>query len=861
MKVFSSHRRLATLALFVLLALFLIRPGASRLKSRLIRSISAGVGRPVDIGAVHIRLLPRPGFDLENLVVYDDPSFEAEPMVRASEVTADLRLMSLLRGKLEISRLDLTEPSLNLAHRQDGRWNLEALLERSARIPLAPTAKAKSEPRPGFPYIEGSSGRINFKVGAEKKPYALTNADFALWQDSENTWGVRLKAQPFRSDFNLNDTGQLQVNGIWQRAGVLRQTPLQFSVEWSRAQLGQLTKLLTGNDQGWRGGVQLEVAISGTPENLRIASDAAVDDFRRFDITSGRPLRMAAHCDAEYSTGAHEFHQVMCNAPAGGGLITLTGDLGLPGSHQYSVSVAADHVPAIAAAVLAQRIKKNLPDDLAAEGTIQGSFSAQEDGQAGTEPQIEGSGEIRDLELSSAANKAQIGPETIPFVVVRNPADGGQKTKLPKGATGMRFPQGPYVAIGPFALGSGRSAGATVRGWVNRSGYDFAVTGESEIAKALRLARTMGLPTFPGAVEGSAQVELQIAGGWRGSGTGAGFVGPQVTGTAKLRSVHIAVRGAGTPVTIVSAEMQLFPDKIRVAKLNAMAAGSDWSGWVETPRGCGSPDICQARFGLNTSAVALSALHEWIQPGAKKRQWYQVLDQSAPQGPSVLGSLRAAGHVAADRLQAHGVVATHVSADVSLEKGDLKITELDADVLGGKYRGRWQAEFGARPALCKGAGNFTGVSLGDLASAMKDAWIVGKANATFELKGPCPANFWQTADGTLRFEMRDGAFSHVILSDGAEPFRVTRLSTQALLRAGKIEILDANVNAPDGKFALSGTASLNRDVDLKLTPIPNGAAGGGYAITGTVGEPHVTAVAGAEQARLKSGITTRGPSQ
>ena len=166
--------------------------------------------------------------------------------------------MSLVRGRLEIARLDLTEPSLNLVHGANGRWNLEALLERTAHIPLAPTGKAKSEPRPGFPYIEATSARINFKSGAEKKPYALTNADFSLWQDSENAWGVRLKAQPFRTDLNLNDTGLLQVNGTWQRAPALRDTPLQFNMEWNRAQLGQITKFFTGNDQGWRGEIQLD---------------------------------------------------------------------------------------------------------------------------------------------------------------------------------------------------------------------------------------------------------------------------------------------------------------------------------------------------------------------------------------------------------------------------------------------------------------------------------------------------------------------------------------------------------------------------------------------------------------------------
>src|SRR5580704_10330981 len=125
----------------MVLALFVLRPGASRLKSRIVYSISAAVGRSVDIGSVHIRLLPRPGFDLENLVVYDDPAFGAEPMLRAGEVTASLRLTSLLRGRLEIARLELTDPSLNLVHVPAGRWNLEALLERTAHHPLAPTGK------------------------------------------------------------------------------------------------------------------------------------------------------------------------------------------------------------------------------------------------------------------------------------------------------------------------------------------------------------------------------------------------------------------------------------------------------------------------------------------------------------------------------------------------------------------------------------------------------------------------------------------------------------------------------------------------------------------------------------------------
>jgi AsmA protein len=330
-RFFSSKRRIAVAAA-LLLTLFLLHPGASRLKSRIAASISAGLARPVEIGSVHLRLLPRPGFDLENLVVYDDPAFGQEPMLRAPEVTANLRLTSLLRGRLEIARLDLNEPSLNLVHGDSGRWNLEALLERTSHVPLAPTAKAKSEARPAFPYIQVSSGRINFKIGQEKKPYALINADFALWQESENTWGIRLKAEPFRADVNLNDTGILRVNGTWQRAVSLRETPLQFIVEWDRPQLGQLTKFLSGEDKGWRGAVQLGMTLTGTPTNLRLSGDASVRDFRRYDISNGQALPLAAHCDGRYSSLDHVVHEVFCRLPVGNGQLMLKGDVGLPAS-------------------------------------------------------------------------------------------------------------------------------------------------------------------------------------------------------------------------------------------------------------------------------------------------------------------------------------------------------------------------------------------------------------------------------------------------------------------------------------------------------------------------------------------------
>lgn len=845
-------------AALILLALFLLRPGASRLKSRISSSIASAVGRPVDIGSVHLRLLPRPGFDLENLVVYDDPAFGAEPILRAGEVTAALRLSSLLRGRLEISRLDLTEPSLNLVHAESGRWNLEALLKRTARIPLAPTAKAKMEARPAFPYIEASSARINFKTGAEKRPYALTNADFSLWQDSENSWGLRLKAQPFRTDLNLNDVGLLQLSGTWQRADALRDAPLHLDLEWNRAQLGQFTKFFSGNDQGWRGEIQLDVALEGTPAELQVTSNASIQDFRRYDIANGKALRLAAHCDAEYSSLDHTFHGLSCSAPVQTGLITLKGSMGFPGSHSYGLLLTAQSVPASAMAVLAQRAKKNLPDDLTAGGIMRGSLRIEEKAETGAGLQFEGRGEFSGLRLGSAANKAEIVAETVPFLLTSG--DLLNNTKSARGPRRRSQNQispsifdGPHLEFGPFPVAMGRVQPPIARGWINRSGYNVSIAGEAEISKALRAARMFGLPALQSPTEGTAQLDLQVAGSWAGgNGTVSGFAAPQVTGTAKLRSARIVLRGVGGPIEIGSATMQLTPDEVRIGKLNATAADTSWTGSLSMPRGCGSSAACPVHFLLNANQIALSEFSQWVNPSLQARPWYLVLQPNAKAGTSFLANVRASGEMTVDHLRLQAFEATDVSAKLSLDSGKLQISNLKADVLGGQHQGEWQADFSVKPSLCKGSGSLTGASLADLADVMKDGWIEGVANASYKLQGPCPADFWAAAEGTLQFEMREGILPHIALAEDAEPLKFTRFVGLARLQAGTIEMKDAQLDSPDGDFQLSGSASLKGELDLKLTKTLNTATPATYTITGTLAEPRVIPASADTQARLKS---------
>ncbi len=829
MKIFSSKRRVAAIAALVLLALFLFRPGASWLKSRIITSLSSALGRSVDLGAVHMRLLPRPGFDLDNLVVYDDPAYSSEPMLRASEVTADLRISSLLRGRIEVAKLDLTEPSLNLVHRAGGGWNLQSLLERTARTPMAPTGKKKAGARSGFPYIEGSSGRINFKNGPEKKPYALTNADFAFWQDSENVWGMRLKAQPFRSDMNLNDTGLLQVDGTWQRSGLFIETPLEFSVEWSKAQLGQLTKFFTGNDKGWRGDIRLDATVTGTPAALKISSAVVADDFRRNDIPSDKPLRLAARCEVEYSTHEHQFRDIACNAPVGKGLITLAGDAGLPGSPQYHLDLIADDVPATALAVLAQHVKKDLPQDLTLDGSLKGKLSMSSD-SAERRLRTQGQAEITGLHATSASEKAEFGPITVPIVVARAES------------------QGIRADFGPFALERGRAGAATVRGWADRSGYAFTASGDAEVGRSLRIARIFGLRPLRTTAEGTVQMSLQIAGSWAAENGLGGFASPEITGSAKLRNLHFNLRAGGEPVEVAFAEMQLSPNEIRVGKVNARAAGSAWKGSLQLPRGCGHPENCPIHFQLTTDQFSLNEATTWANP--KNRPWYRVLTNAQP-APSLLTHLSASGRLSADHLVIRGVSASKLSANIAINAGKLELSSIDAELLGGNHRGKWKADFSVKPPLCSGSGTLTGISLASISRLMNDDWVEGTSSTAYDVRGACTADFWQSLDGTLRVSVADGSLRHVFLQDNTEILKIRNLTAQVRLHNAKIDVTDGTLDSTEGQYELSGTATLKREIDFKMTRIPAGS-GTAYTVNGTLAEPHVAPLNAAEQAQLKS---------
>ncbi|MFZ0797962.1 MAG: AsmA family protein [Terriglobales bacterium] len=878
-----SRRGVAAVAA-LLLILFLFRPGVHQLRNRIATSIGSALGRRVELDNVRLRLLPRPGFDLEGLVIYDDPAFSAEPMIRAQEVSAAIRFRSLLRGRLEIATLSANEPSINLVRNDKARWNLASLLERNAQIPAAPTGKPASERRPAFPYLEAGHARINFKIGQTKKSYALMDADVALWQDSENSWGARIQAAPVRTDFNLTDTGLLQINATWQRARSLRLTPLQLTVQWQKGQLGQLTKLLSGKDRGWRGGVNFTANASGTPEALLIASRTAIEDFRRYDIVDSDNVRLAADCSGQYNAVTSTLAGLLCESPVSGGMLRLRGALSLVAQvPNYDLTLEAERVPLTSVVRLLRQAKKQIPSDVTTTGLLNAEFRATRHAADATERAIlaqwTGSGAATNIRLSSDSGKDEVALGTIPLtlVPVTMVAAGSRGGRPAHPKTKDQEPPETHLRIGPVAASVNASAPMNAGGWISAAGYRFFLVGDVELKDLFRLENVLGLPVTRPAAEGSAKVDLSVSGPWQG------FAVPATLGTAQLRNLRAEMHGLNTPIEIGSATMSLDPDMIRMERISARTGSTHWSGEVTAPRHCTSsntaPGIapaCVFQFNLTADQLSAGELAEWFTPHPVKRAWYRILTSNSnrPLGPSPLLAVQAHGDLHVGRFGLNKVFATQVTTQVNVDRGKITLTALRAQLLQGTHQGNWVIDVSghdvlnhastgdeepasAQPVRYHGAGALRDISLEQVGTLMNDAWIAGTADGKFDLDGS-GYNFRELlarSDVKLQFVMRNGSLPHIEIPGSPAPLPVHRFSGELRLKKNAWELSAGRLESHDGIYQVSGTVSPDREVDFVLTRGDEQS----WALTGTLSEPHVAPVGQTEAQRTETDPKTVKP--
>jgi hypothetical protein len=521
--------RASLAALAILLLAFFLPPliSINHYKAQITHLISQSFGRPVRVSSVQARLLPRPGFVLYDLSVAEDPAYGAEPVLHAGKVTASIRLFSLFTGRLEIGTISVDEASVNLVRAAPGRWNIDPLFRTAAHT----TESGAVGRRARLPYLQATDSRIDFKNGVEKLPFSIVNADLSMWQEDSGEWRVRLRGQPARTDVSLflEDTGVVRLEASIKRGSALGDSPVHLDVDWREAQLGQLARLITSSDSGWRGDLTGELHLDGTADAAQISTRLRASGVHRAEFVPASPLDFDARCNFVYHFAKRSFQNLGCESPLGSGRVHLTGEQSGPDSPPR-VTVELDRIPVSAGVNFLRTLRSGLQPDLEATGTISGkvAYAASAEVAPATMP---ANPDKRPALHPAKAARANPGPLTGELTVEDLSLSGGGLTR-PIQAPKITFAPVPLVpasshsssvAPQPAALGgtvsipAGGPVPLTFVMRFSRTGYQIDVHGPASIPRAREFASAVGIPASS-ALDSLAgdpiTVDLTAAGPW-----------------------------------------------------------------------------------------------------------------------------------------------------------------------------------------------------------------------------------------------------------------------------------------------------------------------------------------------------------
>lgn len=806
-------RRRVAIAGILLFALLVLPPfiNLRRYQTQIENTISGSIGRDVSFSAVHLRLLPQPGFVFENFVVAEDPDFGMEPVLRADQVVASLRLTSLWRGRLEIARLTLDAASVNLVRDQRGLWNFGSPLRQASTVPSTPTA-AKPGPVARFPYIEATATRVNFKFGVIKQAFSLVESEFSLWQETGNRWEMRLEARPMRTDASLTDTGLIEAQASFTREhneGV-EALPLRARARWRSAPLGQVTWLLTGRDRGWRGELDLRAELEGTPSKLAVRSQAALRGFRRYDIGVD-PLNADLSCDAQISRTSTEGNMFFaadsfaCKLPLAAGSITASGSASWA-QRDLMVTLEGQAVPVRSVMEFYRRAILNVSESLRAGGSA--DFLLRFDRHA---PCPEGSIMLRDLRF----------------------IDDEQSVDLRVGTFQMQAPAAPMrnraclsSSAAPVSLGAASPVVLSAE-WTP-SALAVRLSGPAESEKLLSAVKSFGLIARDYHAQGLLDVSATVL------VRGPGFAYPAWTGSVTSRELKIP---QGTSLTNVVLEFT--GDTVRIKNFQAVLPELDTtvSGSIAWPIRCAAPP-CALQYALRASRLDVDLLNKAFNPALRKRNWLYLpaflggSDRASSAVP-LLFAFDGAGTLRADKLVMRKLVIDDFSAAASWRGTRVWLNNIAGNALGGRVEGRAtldlheslaaSGELTARDVDASASGWFLGVPI-----------VRGKATISgdFSIRGTQMAEIARSAQAEIGFTVVNGSLRR--FANGADlAFRTW--SGKGLLKDRTLSLTSSRLVTAQDEFALSGALQ----PDFSLSIIAQGKRSG-FSVTGSAAEPTVT---------------------
>ncbi|MBT9332122.1 AsmA family protein [Paracidobacterium acidisoli] len=812
--------------------------------------ISRSLGRPVHMSGVGLRLLPTPGIVISDFEVEEEPAFGAEPVLRASSVVASLRLSSLWRGRLEVSRISLDEASLNLVRNAKGLWNIGSVLDQASHLSNAPTMQRRAGSSPRFPYIEASNARINFREGLEKKPFSLMNAEFSMWLDTPDQWRLRLTAQPVRTDLDLHlsDTGELQIDGSLQRAADINAMPLHLDAEWSGAQLGQASRLLMARDTGWRGDLDLSATLTGDVNDLHVNSRVRIGNVHRQEFQPGSTVDVDARCTGDYQRTAHALHGLTCFWPVGNGHLLLTGDMHGEENPDSSLRLEIDHLPASFAVDMIGLMRQRAGNAVTT-GTVSGDFEYS----GGDEESLTGQAVVNGASLRYAGLSEPMQLPAMHFIATpsgqqspagqQSHARAGSRRRLQR--TALKFE--PAILLQSFSVAMGGQAPLNVSGRFTCTQFALQLSGQASLNRLLPLSSNFGLMQSSlasisdqergGAAAGIAGLSLSVEAPWvvPVSDQDHPELAITTTGSVELKNIRIRTSFLPDPLQIPSATLTLEPGAVVWNNASAVFHGIPVHGSVSFQTSCAAAGTgpCPIGFSLETNTLDAAALQSaLLGAGAHGELLDAILAHVGSQHhmwPVLNGSVRVAA------LEIGDMALHNVAASVSIADTNVHIASLDAEAFGGTMHAVGSLNAGTPRPVWKLDVQLTGVHGAEASSLFHERWGAGTLNADvqFTALGFTEDNLTSSATGDFHFDWRNGTLPTAGTTALPLP-HFDHWTGEGTIGNSRLTLTRSQLSHGSRSATILGTVTFARQVDLNAV-----APSGTFRLTGSMAHPAV----------------------
>lgn len=795
---------------------------AGRYRPLLKAALERSLHRNVTFGHIALHFFPHLGFTLDNVVVDEAPDFGAEPFIRVNHIDCDLRWSSLWRSHLSFGTLQLHHPSINIVRDSAGVWNIENLLLRSG-ITRRPPGHAPSRPLSNME-IDVEDARLNFKVGQNKKPFAIVDTDAHLNFDyRSDRVNFQIAGDPVRIDLEYPTPGLVELDGTWDPARALGHT-LDATLRTQGAMLYDWVPLLTGQNPEVYGVMNSTVRLGGSLRDIKFSGEGRVTQLHRWEqLPSSNHLPCNLRFRGQFYRDDERvsirgldlaFGQSVVHIEGAITKVTSKPDLDLVVAFERS---RLQDLMRLGKRVLGKRARWNLTGRLNGMIAVRGPWDGQHYGGF--------------LNIHGTRLNTPSGTFPVSNISIRITKYGARMSPVR-----VRLARG--VEIVAEGIMRHISASRSLLRPVQHPTYELTLYSHAvNLRRLLDFGRALD-------VAGAKHLEAEGIGSFTLHLTGVAWpwTSPSVTAEGSVRSARLLVPGVSEPLNIPRARIQVYGKQVIVNPLLAVMGTSVFSGWIMHERGSREP----WNFNLKADNLNVDQASQWL-GGIGGHASTSFFSRLSDLGSLISGhrpsfhlasGMDLRGHFATPLVTYRALTLRDFKASVEIHNRKIHLTKVTFHAGDGRGEGKALVDLRKSPVYISVRASVSGARIQALGLYLpRDLTTLrGRYSAMgdFVARGLTHAQIAHTLRGkaTVRFEdVNLGNFDPIrilarrsgmeILEEDLQPMLISEATAHLEVRDRRVILQDFPVELSGAKFdmrgnyAFSGSASLRVRADLR----------------------------------------------